>query len=234
MRIVMYIYDDFVPIEVFGPYNLLSRLPNAHVDLVAEKEGVVYSNDKNVSLNVTQTIDTVECADILIVPGSVIGWTQQVRNKAVLRWIRKIDSVSEYTLGLCSGSVILAAAGVLKGRSATTFWLLNYLLEDYEARFIDQPIVQDGKYFTAEAAEPSMELAKQLVREIGGEQEAKVVQLVMGYDDKDSQFQQLKQDKVMTKMTSNMLIEESKSTLSVLNKIINAKLLLRLVGKSRL
>lgn len=231
MHIVMYVYEDFTPFEVFGVYNLLSKLPDATVDLVAEKSGVVYADDKNISLNIPLSIAKVDKADVLIVPGSTIGWTQQIKNKKVLAWLRKIDATSKYTLGVCTGSIILGASGVLKGKKATTFWLLSDFLADYGIKFVDKPIVQDGKYMTAEAAVPGMELIMQIIKRISDEKTAQVTQLMLGYDAPQSRFEYLKKDEDLTQEAAERLLKEGKKTLPLLTKITNAKFLMR-VNKS--
>lgn len=228
MHIVIYVYEDFTPLEVFGVYNLLSKLPDSKVDFVAEKSGIVYAEDKNISLNIPLSIAKVDKADVLIIPGSNVGWTQQIKNKKLLSWIRLIDITSKYTIGICSGSIVLAASGVLKEKRATTFWFVSHFLRDYEVEFVDLPIVRDGKYMTAEAAIPGMDLAMWLIQRIGGEKEAQITQLMLGYDCSQSCFSHLKKDEVLTKITAARLVERGKNTLSIFRKITNARLLMKI------
>lgn len=229
MHVVIYVYEDFTPIEVFGAYNLLSRMPEIDVDLVTEKKGVVYSSDKAISVNIRYSIGDIEHADVLFIPGSIVGWTQQIRNKRVISWIRQLDVTTQYTTAACTGSLILAATGLLKDKKATAFWRVSHLLSDYDTRYVNQPIVEDGKYLTAEGASSTLDLAMRIGKRLSSAHNVKIAQMLLAYESNDlDSLKELKKDEDLLAATNTIIFEEGKSTLSIFDKIINAKLLLRL------
>lgn len=232
MHAVIFVYDDFTPIEVFGAYNLLSRMPDVKVDLVAEKKGIVYSSDKKLSVNISNGIDDIHRADMLFIPGSLVGWTRQVINKKVLSWIRQINATTTYTASACTGSIILAATGLLRFKKATTFWRIGSVLEDYEVTYIEKPMVQDGKYFTAEGASSTLDMMMRIGERLSNKKNVRITQLLLAFESKNSDsLADLKQDEDLVAITNKMIFEEGKSTLSVLDRIRNAKLLLRLFNE---
>lgn len=230
MHAVIYVYEDFTPLEVFGVHNLLSRTPDVTVDLVAEKKGIVYSSSKDLSINIVKDIDDIAQADLLLIPGSIVGWTQQIRKTKVLSWIRQIDATTVYTTATCTGAVILAATGLLKDKKATAYWRVGHLLADYEVEYLNQPIVRDDKYFTAEGVTSTLDMTMQLGKLLCGKKDIRITQLLLAYESKDLDcLVDLKQDEELLEATNKLIFKEGKSTLSVFDKIRNAKLLLRLL-----
>lgn len=232
MHIVIYVYEDFTPLEVFGPHDLFSRFPDTKITLVGEERGVVYSREKSISLNIKYDINDIDKADILLIPGSTIGWTQQIKNKAVLAWIRQIDETTRYTTAACTGTLILAASGQLKDKKATTFWRVADLLQYYDTQYIDEPIVQDGKYYTAEAVSSSMDLAMLIGGLIRGEHSVKITQLLLGYESNNlTDLKELKANEELVSIANKKLEKQAKKTLTLLRKIINIRLLMQLNRK---
>lgn len=230
MHAVIYVYEDFTPMEVFGFHNLLSRSPNMRTTLVSETKGVVYSSDKQISINITTSIDEITDADVLFIPGSIVGWTQEIRKKRVLHWIRQMDAITKYTTSACTGSIILAASGLLENKNATAFWRIGHLMTDYGVHYISDPIVRDGKYFTAEGASSTMELAMQIGRLLNGERNMQITQLLLAYESpKSPSVAELRKDDDLVKTTNKIIFEEGRNTLSIFQKIMNARLMLRLL-----
>lgn len=229
MQVVIYLFDDFTPLEVFGPYNLFTKFPNVDVKLVAEKKGMIYTDNKAIGLQAKYSIKDITSADILFIPGSAIGWTQQVNHKPVLNWIRQINKTTQYTVATCSGPLILASAGLLSGKKATAFWRVAELLTDYNVTYVNQPIVQDGKFLTANGVSASMDMALLLGKVMSDEENVKITQLLLAYESKNTEdLTTLFQDERLVNIANDIIIDDAKNTLSILNKIFNAKLLLRI------
>ncbi|MFD7454685.1 DJ-1/PfpI family protein [Kitasatospora sp. NPDC059827] len=181
MRIAFLLYDDFTALDAVGPYEVLSRIPGAEVVFTAAKPGPVRS-DMTLALTADATLDEVDSADVLLVPGGP-GTEAQLTDPAVLDWVRRVDATTTWTTSVCSGSLILAAAGLLEGRRATSHWgVLDGL-----TRFGAEPtgterIVVDGKYATAAGVSAGIDLALRLTGLIAGDATAQAIQLLIEYD----------------------------------------------------
>lgn len=232
MHIVILIFEDFTPLEVFGPYDLLSKFPDTKITLVAEKRGLICTDNQGISLNIQYSIDDIKQADVLLIPGSTIGWTQVIRKNAVLNWINSIDKTTHYTAAMCSGPIILAAAGVLRGKKATAFWRVAPLLKNYNVKHIDQAIVKDGKYLTSDGVSSSMDMAMQIGNLLFGDRNVKISQLLLAYESKRlTALSELFKSEDLIDAADDELIKEAKNTLSILNKILNVKFLFQLKNR---
>lgn len=113
MNIVIYIYNGLTALDAIGPYEVLSRLPTVNVKFVAKEKGVIVTDTHFLKLVADYDISEIHQADILIIPGSVVGFIREAKDKALLTWINKIYATSTWTTSVCSGSIILAATGLL-------------------------------------------------------------------------------------------------------------------------
>ena len=109
-------------LDAIGPYEVLRNVKNAQIKLVAEEKGEITADSQFVHLNAKYSIDEVEQADVLLIPGSTIAFIKEAANKKVLDWIKGVDQHTKKTVSVCTGSIILAAAGLLEGRKATSHW----------------------------------------------------------------------------------------------------------------
>ncbi len=169
-------------LDAIGPYEVLAQLPKAEVFFVAKNKGEIKSDTGYVYLNAKYDFDNVIEADILVVPGSTIAFVKVMKDKKTLDWIRKVDKTTKYTTSVCSGSLILAAAGLLKGLKATSHWKPINLLKDFGAIPIRERFIHEGKIITAAGVSAGIDMALYLVNEIAGEQRAKSIQLLIEYD----------------------------------------------------
>src|SRR5437879_2282337 len=122
MQIAIVLYDRFTALDAVGPYETLGRLPGAETVFVAERTGPVRNETGNLALAADRTLEDVPDPDIVVVPGGP-GQTPQMDNAALLDWLRAVDATSTWTTSVCTGSLLLAAAGLLDGRRATSHWL---------------------------------------------------------------------------------------------------------------
>lgn len=182
MDIVFYVYNGMTMLDAIGPYELLRSLSDVNVIFVAKEKGEIASDSKSVFLNIKYGIDEVSKADILIIPGSTIAFIHEMNDKKVLDWIKAINETTQKTVSVCTGSIILAATGLLKGKKATSHWKTFPLLEHFGIMPTKLRVVEDGKFITAAGVSAGIDMALYLAREIRGENEAKAAQLAIEYD----------------------------------------------------
>jgi putative intracellular protease/amidase len=180
-QIAVLLFDRFTALDAVGPYEMLCRLPDAEVVFVAEQTGPVRNDRDELSLVATRTVGEVTAPDIVLVPGGP-GQDAQMRNASLLDWLRAVDATSTWTTSVCTGSLLLAAAGLLKGREATSHWLALEELERLGARPTGRRVVTDGKYVTAAGVSSGIDMGLTLVGRLAGDEHARAVQLLTEYD----------------------------------------------------
>jgi putative intracellular protease/amidase len=181
MQIAMPLYEGFTALDAIGPYEVLSRLPGAEVTFVGARTGPVRTDNGQAALLVDAEFDEVAEPAIVCVPGG-LGTRAVLDDEQLVGWIRHAHRHSEWTTSVCTGSLLLAAAGVLDGVEATTHWLAMDLLESLGARPVEQRVVEMGKIVTAAGVSSGIDMALTLVGRIAGEDMAKAVQLGIEYD----------------------------------------------------
>ncbi len=164
------------------PYDILSSgITNSNVRFVAKERGLVRMDSRMLSLNADYAIREIESADILLLPGGGATPTQ-MQDQEVLAWVRRIHEKSKWTTSVCTGSLILAAAGLLKGIEATTHWAVLDNLAMFGAKPSRRRVVKQGKIITAAGVSAGIDMALGLVALECGEEQAKAVQLTIEYD----------------------------------------------------
>ena len=148
MNIVFLLFDRITALDAVGPYEVLVRLPGAHVTFAAPQAGEIRTDNRALGLMADVGIDEVQGCDLLLVPGG-FGTRMLERDERVLEWLRAIDRTTQVTAAVCTGSILLAAAGLLEGRRANTHWAHRHRLSEHGAIPTPQRIVRDGKYATA-------------------------------------------------------------------------------------
>lgn len=180
MQIAILLYDKFTALDVIGPYQTLSHLPGAEVLFVAEQAARPVLDDHRVlSLLAHKSLDDVTRPDVLVVGGS---GEPDLGNQAVLDWLRTVDAHTTWTASVCTGSLLLAAAGLLKGRRATCHWLALEHLKDFGVEPSTERVVFDGKYVTGAGVSAGIDLGLSLAGRIAGDTHAQGVQLMIEYD----------------------------------------------------
>jgi putative intracellular protease/amidase len=181
MNIAILLYDRFTALDAIGPYEVLSRLSGARVTFVADRRGPVTTDTGMLSVIAEAAIDELPHPDIVLVPGGP-GQEQLLADGPVHEWLRAADAVSSWTTSVCTGSLILGAAGLLAGRRATSHWLAVPRLADYGAQPVSERVVIDGKYVTAAGVSAGIDMALDLAGRIGGRAAAESIQLMVEYD----------------------------------------------------
>jgi transcriptional regulator GlxA family with amidase domain len=181
MEIALFLYDELAPLDAVGPYEVLRNVPGWEVRTVARQAGPVRSEDGSLALIADHSIAELTEPDVVLVPGGA-GSRPLMEDEKVLDWLRTVDRSTKWTTSVCTGSLLLGAAGLLEGRRATTNWLLLDALERFGADPVGGRFVEDGKVITAAGVTAGIDMALHLVsREVGPEM-AQAVQLGIEYD----------------------------------------------------
>ncbi|WP_405824446.1 DJ-1/PfpI family protein [Streptomyces sp. NBC_01390] len=181
MQIALLLFARFTALDVVGPYEILSRLPDAETVFVAEAAGPVRNDDGTLALTADRALADVTHPDIVVVPGGP-GQSAQMENEALFGWLRAVDTTSTWTTSVCTGSLLLAGAGLLAGRRATSHWLALDELRQYGAEPTGERVVTDGKYVTSAGVSSGIDMALTLTGRIAGDEHARTVQLATEYD----------------------------------------------------
>ncbi|MFD4602453.1 DJ-1/PfpI family protein [Streptomyces sp. NPDC058464] len=181
MQFAIVLYDRFTALDAVGPYETLGRLPDSEVVFVAEEAGPVRTDNGYLALTADRPLAEVPHPDVVVVPGGP-GQTPQMTNQALLDWIRTADATSTWTTSVCTGSLLLAAAGLLEGRRATSHWLALDELRKFGAEPTGERVVTDGKYVTAAGVSAGIDMGLALLGRISGDDVAQAVQLGIEYD----------------------------------------------------
>jgi transcriptional regulator GlxA family with amidase domain len=181
MEIAVLIYDRFTALDAIGPYEVLSRLPGAHVTFVAEEQGPVRTDNGMLTLLAERSIDELSSPEIVLVPGGP-GEVAARAGSRVLDWLRAAHETTTWTTSVCTGSLILAAAGLLDGRRATSHWLALDALRGLGAEPVSERVVYDGKIVTAAGVSAGIDMALALAESIAGREVAQAIQLGTEYD----------------------------------------------------
>ena len=181
MQIAIPLYDKFTALDAIGPYEVLSRLPGAELTFVGFDEGPVRTDNERLAMVVDAVLEDIPEPEIIVVPG---GWGTRalLDDERLLAWIRHAHEHSDWTTSVCTGSLLLGAAGVLDGLDATSHWLELESLREYGARPTETRVVRQGKVITAAGVSSGIDMGLHLAAEVAGEEFAKTVQLLIEYD----------------------------------------------------
>jgi len=175
------LFDRFTALDAVGPYEVLSSLPGAEVVFAAHVPGPVVNEKGTLRLTADAALADVLRPDVIVVPGGP-GQNAHMADEALLGWLRAADSRSAWTTSVCTGSLLLASAGLLKGRRATTHWLAMDMLAGLGAVPATGRVVTDGKYMTAAGVSAGLDMALALAGKLAGDAVAQSVQLALEYD----------------------------------------------------
>ena len=178
--VVIFLYDRMTALDAIGPYEVLRCVPGLNVRFVAKKAGLVTPDSGLQMLNAEHGIADVSAADILIVPGGDASGPLQ--DPDVLEWIRRMHERTKWTTSVCVGSLILGAAGLLKGIPATTHWNTMDGLKHFGAQAMNERFVRHGKIMTSAGVSAGIDMALALVGLEYGEDMAHAIQLMIEYD----------------------------------------------------
>jgi putative intracellular protease/amidase len=183
MQIAAVLFDRLTALDIIGPYEVLQRLPDAVVTFVGHRKGEVRTENGFLGLTVDATFDEIPHPDVVVVPGG-IGTRALLDDDTLLTWLRQAHETSRYTTSVCTGSLILGAAGLLQGLTATTYWAVLEDLRRFGAEPTSERVVEhlDRRIITAAGVSSGIDMALTLAGRIAGAEAAQAIQLGIEYD----------------------------------------------------
>jgi putative intracellular protease/amidase len=181
MDIACLVFEGITALDIIGPYEVLARLPGAEVKFVAKERGPIRTDNQVLGIVADFAISEIPSADVLVVPGG-FATRKLEHDTELLEWIKAIDAASTWTTSVCTGSMLLAAAGLLEGKKATTHWASLERLREYGAIPTSERVVEQGKYVTAAGVSSGIDMALTLMGRIAGDEVAQAIQLSIEYD----------------------------------------------------
>jgi transcriptional regulator GlxA family with amidase domain len=181
MQIAYLLYDRFTALDITGPHDVFNSVPGNEAVFVAERPGPIRNESDTLSIVAELSLEEVTRPDIVVIPGG-FGNRTLLEHEPLHDWIREVHETTTWTTSVCTGSLLLAAAGLLDGAPATTHWLARDLLAELGAKPVPDRVVEYGKIVTAAGVSSGIDMALNLVKRINGDEVAQAVQLGIEYD----------------------------------------------------
>jgi transcriptional regulator GlxA family with amidase domain len=170
-------------LDAIGPYEILKMLPGAEIRFVAHKPGPILTDRGVLAIGATHSFDETPAPYLVLVPGSEANTATAMADGKLVAWLKQVHETTTWTTSVCSGALVLAAAGILSGRPATTHWAAQGLLTRFNATPMrGERIVRSGKVWTAAGVSAGLDLALTLFGEIEDQEQAEIAQLIVEYD----------------------------------------------------
>jgi putative intracellular protease/amidase len=182
MEVAFLAYEGMTTLDLIGPYEVLNGVPGWDVRFVGKKKGEIRVDSKAFGIVVDNALSDVPRPDIFVVPGGIEGTFIAAGDEEILDWVREAHEHSQWTTSVCTGSLILGAAGALTGKRATTHWGAVAMLEQYGAEYTPERVVEDGKIITAAGVSSGIDMGLVLAGRVAGDDTARAVQLAIEYD----------------------------------------------------
>jgi putative intracellular protease/amidase len=179
--IAILLFERFTALDAVGPYEVLSKLPGATVTFVGTDIGPVRTDNGRLALTADATLLDLERPEIVVVPGGP-GQAALMEDGAVLSWLQGAHTGSIWTTSVCTGSLLLGAAGILQGKRATSHWLALDQLAALGATPVSERVVFDGTVVTAAGVSAGIDMALAISAEVAGAEVAQIIQLGIEYD----------------------------------------------------
>jgi putative intracellular protease/amidase len=180
MEIAVLLYNGLTALDAIGPYEAFATRPDTKIKFVAKEKGLIQLDSGMGYLHADYNFSEVTSSDILVIPGG--GHVEQMNDQYTLNWIQQIHETSKWTTSVCTGSLILGAAGLLQQKKATCYWAFLDLLRDFGAFPTEERFVRQGKIVTAAGVSAGIDMALQLITWEWGKDAGKTTQLILEYD----------------------------------------------------
>lgn len=180
LKIAALVFDDITALDLIGPLEVFGNVPGAAVTFVGATETVT-AERTGLTLGALAHFDELTTADLLLIPGG-FGTRALTEDRPTIEWIRSIDRTTTWTTSVCTGALLLAAAGLLDRRPATTHWLACEELREFGAVPTDRRVVFSDKYVTAAGVSAGIDMALALVDRMHGPELTQAIQLGIEYD----------------------------------------------------
>ena len=183
MLVAIPLFERFTALDAVGPYEVLQRVPSIDVVFVGHRRGEVRCDNGMLGMTVDKAFGELTRADVVVFPGG-IGTRTLIGDEQVLDWVRMVHRHTRFTTSVCTGSLVLAAAGLLTGLTATTHWRAVELLESLGARYVPQRVVEHlpQRVLTAAGVSSGIDMALRLVELLADRDAAEAAQLMIEYD----------------------------------------------------
>jgi transcriptional regulator GlxA family with amidase domain len=181
MEIAVLLFEKFNVLDVAGPYEILTGVPASHITFVAAAPGLVHNDTGSLAIMAQLSLAEMTHPDVVVVPGGA-GEVGVRNDSATLEWIRQVHRTTQWTTSVCTGSLILAASGILNGVRATTHWLAIEELRKLGAVAVKERVVEDGKVLTAAGVTAGIDMGLVLAARLAGDAVAQSIQLGMEYE----------------------------------------------------
>jgi len=175
------IFPELTQLDFTGPQQVLARLPQSAMHIIAKSTAPV-SSDSGLSLVPTHTFENCPQLDLICIPGGSTGVVRAMGDRDTIEFVQRQSRKAKYVTSVCTGAFILGAAGLLKGRRATTHWAFTELLPLLGATHERGRVVKDGNVITAGGVTSGIDFGLRVVAEIAGETVAQTIQLGLEYD----------------------------------------------------
>lgn len=175
------IFPDLTQLDFTGPQQVLARLPDSAMHIVAKSAASVPS-DSGLGLVPTHTFESCPQLDLICVPGGIAGVVQAIADRETIAFVQRQANGAKYVTSVCTGAFILGAAGLLRGRRATTHWAFAELLPLVGATYEKKRVVKDGNVITAGGVTSGIDFGLRVVADLAGETVAQGIQLSLEYD----------------------------------------------------
>lgn len=183
MQIAIVLYKGMTALDAIGPYEVLRFMPQAQIRFVSNKPGPIITDSGVLVLGATHSYQETPKPDLVLVPGSMADTMTAMADQQLILWLKAVHKTTVLTLSVCSGAMVLAAAGILDGHDATTHWASQKYLKNFGAiSKTEQRIVKSGKIMTAAGVSAGLDLALTVVKALHGQHAAEVIQLMIEYD----------------------------------------------------
>jgi putative intracellular protease/amidase len=179
-KIVFILYPRLTQLDFTGPYEVLARMPGAEV-IVASKEGGELKSELGLTFAGLTRLAEIESCDLICIPGGP-GQTEAMLDSDFMAQVKRLGEGAEYVTSVCTGSLILGAAGLIKGKRAGSHWAYRELLANFGAIPDPARVVRDGNAFTGGGVTAGIDIALRIVAELKGADVAKTIQLALEYD----------------------------------------------------
>jgi cyclohexyl-isocyanide hydratase len=175
------IFPELTQLDFTGPQQVLARLPQSAMHIIAKSAAPVPS-DSGLGLVPTHTFKNCPQLDLICIPGGTSGVVRAMGDQETIDFVQQQSSAAKYVTSVCTGAFVLGAAGLLKGRRATTHWAFTELLPLFGATHEKARIVKDGNVITAGGVTSGIDFGLRVAAEIASETVAQAIQLRIEYD----------------------------------------------------
>ncbi len=183
MQIAIVVYQGMTALDAIGPYEVLRFIEGAEIRFVSAKPQPITTDSGVLVIGSTHSFAETPTPDIVLVPGSSADTTTAMADKKLTHWLKQVHETTRLTLSVCSGALVLGAAGILNGHPATTHWVAQGALKAFgsQARK-NERIVKSGKIITSAGVSAGIDLALEVIKDLYGQERAEVIQLLIEYD----------------------------------------------------